>query len=121
MYVMSVNSNGIPSHNRHHSSVTSKPRRSRFRLLTILSSVLFFFLFLSVTLVKIDARGTEPSPAKPGEVTVIVTAGDTLWSIARDSGLDGSIQEAVFKIKARNGLTDSVIEPGQQLIVPVNR
>ncbi|AJY77074.1 LysM peptidoglycan-binding domain-containing protein [Paenibacillus beijingensis] len=120
MFVMSINSKGIQSHKRYHNPAKSNARKIRLRLLSFIAAALFFLLLLSVTLVRIDAQGVKPDPALPGEQIVVVTAGDTLWSIAKDSGLDGGIQEIIFKIKERNGLKNSVIEPGQQIIVPRN-
>lgn len=51
--------------------------------------------------------------------TVKVASGQSLWSIASDHGVAGaSTQDVVDWIRAQNGLDGSVIEPGQQLIVP---
>jgi len=56
-----------------------------------------------------------------GESIVVVSSGDTLWSIASqhyshlaDKGF------AVYLIKERNQLQSSVIMPGDKLILPVN-
>jgi nucleoid-associated protein YgaU len=55
------------------------------------------------------------------EVTalVTVTAGDSLWSIARSVEPDGDIGSVVGAIMELNGLTASEIHPGQRLRIPV--
>jgi LysM repeat protein len=60
-----------------------------------------------------SARGAEPA----GVYTV--EAGDTLWEIAAARTADGEdVRRTVMEIKAYNGLTSSLIVPGQELLVP---
>lgn len=47
---------------------------------------------------------------------VIVSNGDTLWSIA--SALDGNINENIFEIKKINNLNNCDIFVGQELLIP---
>jgi LysM repeat protein len=50
----------------------------------------------------------------------VVHAGDTLWEIAAERTADGrDVRDTVATIRAINRLTDSVIQPGQILEVPV--
>jgi LysM repeat protein len=42
---------------------------------------------------------------------------DTLWSIAA-ANYGGDPRGGVWKVKQRNGLSDSVLRPGQKLILP---
>ncbi len=47
---------------------------------------------------------------------ITVCEGDTLWSIAME--LNGNIKENIYNIKKVNGLTSSMIYPGQELKIP---
>jgi nucleoid-associated protein YgaU len=53
-----------------------------------------------------------------GESTVVVRAGDTLWSIA--SAVDGErdVRAVVDEIQALNGLRGAELVPGQTLLLP---
>ena len=48
--------------------------------------------------------------------TVVVSEGDTLWSIA--SSLEGNVRENIYIIKKINKLESSMIFVGQELSVP---
>ena len=47
---------------------------------------------------------------------IIVSEGDTLWSIA--SNLKGNVNENIYEIKKINNLKDSYIYVGQELLIP---
>lgn len=51
--------------------------------------------------------------------TAVVLSGQSLWDIAQDSGAR-DVAEAVAQIRELNGLEDSVVYPGQSLLVPVS-
>lgn len=53
---------------------------------------------------------------EPTYEKVIVSNGDTLWSIAKS--LDGNINENIFEIKKINNLNNSDIYIGQELLIP---
>lgn len=48
--------------------------------------------------------------------TIVVSAGDTLWSIA--SSLGDNVRENIYTIKEINNLDSSMIYVGQELLVP---
>lgn len=48
---------------------------------------------------------------------IIVSEGDTLWSIA--SKIDGDINKNIYEIKKINNLQSSIIYVGQELQVPI--
>lgn len=57
---------------------------------------------------------------RPPEIrTITVKPGDTLWGIAKETGIEGDIRETVYKIKELNKLGSSEIYAGTELIVPV--
>jgi LysM repeat protein len=47
----------------------------------------------------------------------VVRPGDTLWTIAA-SRYAGDPRAGVWKIRTRNGLSGSVLQPGQRLVLP---
>jgi LysM repeat protein len=52
--------------------------------------------------------------------TVVVGPGETLWDIAQRNDPDGDPRITVQRIADLNGLSDSIVQPGQQLRVPPN-
>lgn len=54
------------------------------------------------------------------ELRYTVKPGDTLWSIAVDH-YAGDPRDAIYRIDRRNHLRDSVIVPGQRLVLPSAR
>lgn len=52
--------------------------------------------------------------------TIEVEAGDSLWTLAADHGIDGlSTQETSDVIRERNGLDVALLQPGMELQVPL--
>ncbi len=88
------------------------------RLLPYAASVLLFLLIFSSFWGFSGASSSLITPAAEGELTITVTSGDTLWSIAGNSGLSNDIRRSVYMIKERNGLKDSDLQAGQTLIIP---
>ncbi|SPT53914.1 LysM domain [Actinomyces bovis] len=50
--------------------------------------------------------------------TAVVQSGQSLWDVAAATGA-ADVPEAVAQIRELNGLRDSVLQPGQRLLVPV--
>lgn len=79
-------------------------------LLTVIAVVFFLLLASGV------GAGSEVRPA----AMYVIQAGDTLWSIAeRRTPPGGDVRTTVFDIKRINQMTDSVIHPGDELLVPL--
>lgn len=84
------------------------------------AAVLVLFVLLaslaSVVLFTTASRADEPVTGPPP--TVVVEPGDTLWDVAarvmpeRDGGA------AVAELRRLNALRDSVVQPGEVLILP---
>jgi hypothetical protein len=53
--------------------------------------------------------------------TVTVQAGDTLWSVAARVAPHADPRDVVAEISSLNRLSSSVVEPGEQLVVPTLR
>ena len=64
-------------------------------------------------------QGSESGDAPLAYDTYTVVEGETLWSIANDVAGDGSsTRETLSTIQQLNGLSGSIVMPGQQLRVP---
>ncbi|MCF2942665.1 LysM peptidoglycan-binding domain-containing protein [Paenibacillus tarimensis] len=107
----------------HSKSVTAGRTSLRLswkvgRLLAAL--ILIIIIVTGFTLVHSNALGTHAEPAQPNELAVTVSTGDTLWSLAQSHAPEGAdIRQIVYLMKKRNLLTDSNLQPGDQIIIPV--
>lgn len=75
-----------------------------------------------LSLVFAACAGVVVATALSGPVetrTAVVLSGQSLWDIAQDTGAS-DVAEAVAQIRELNGLEDSVVYPGQSLLVPVS-
>lgn len=64
--------------------------------------------------------GSGKAADMPQYTEWVVQPGDTLWKVARShlpAGMD--IREYVFLIKKANGVSNSIIQPGEVLLLPV--
>lgn len=72
-------------------------------------------LLLAVSLlVGVMAR---PSGSAGRPVSYVVKPTDTLWSIATRY-YAGDPREGIWKLQRRNGLSGTIIAPGQRLVLP---
>jgi LysM repeat protein len=78
-----------------------------------------FVRLLAVALVVLVAWAVlaRTSEGAGPERSYVVRPGDTLWTIAV-SRYAGDPRTGVWKIRTRNGLSGSVIRPGQRLVLP---
>jgi len=89
-------------------------KRALFSIFVMFSIVMSFFLF------RVTASPSNMDELVEGEYIIAVHSGDTLWDIAkRHVEHKGDTSYGVFLIKSRNQLSSSLIEPGQQLIIPI--
>ena len=51
--------------------------------------------------------------------TIVVSAGDTLWSIALD--IEGDVKANIYDIKKINKLNNPIIYEGQELLIPIKK
>lgn len=96
--------------------------KSSFKSMSIkitLSMLLIVLVLVTTVFVKIEAR--EPISKIPAEheLSVVVGTGDSLWRLATTYYKDvEDTGYAVYLIKERNGINESVIYPGQTIILP---
>jgi len=81
--------------------------------------VLMFFVLLAslCSAVLFTTASRAESPAGPSRTTV-VQPHDTLWQIASRTSPDLEPYAAVAEIRRLNGLSGSVVHPGQTLVIP---
>ncbi|MDT0304713.1 LysM peptidoglycan-binding domain-containing protein [Streptomonospora wellingtoniae] len=88
---------------------------------SVLATALLAGLLLDVGTAGASAVGSAPaeSALREGEPsTVVVRDGDTLWSIAERVRPGDDPRSTVHEIVRVNGLSESEIEPGQELVMP---
>ncbi len=80
-------------------------------------------VLLSVSVV--DSLGSRPvlagdfTPMEPiATRSVVVDSGDSLWSIAAAAAPGTDPRETIHAIRQLNGLTTSMLQPGQVLLIP---
>jgi hypothetical protein len=93
--------------------LTRRGRAVLLALLVLLASVASAVLFTSAS--RADDPSGGPAP------TVVVRPGDTLWDIAARSMPRRDGQAAVTELRRLNDLRDYGVQPGEVLILPVER
>jgi len=86
--------------------------------LRLLRASALFLVWLTITggvfLSGSPVRGEVSQPA-----TVIVNNGDTLWGLAKNHAPRGiDIRHYLDEVLQKNGLTNMIIYPGQEIILP---
>ena len=74
-------------------------------------------LLVVLALILVWAVVAHSSEGSAGERTYVVRPYDTLWSIAA-AHYAGDPRESVWRLRRRNGLEGTVIQPGQRLVLP---
>lgn len=77
----------------------------------------FIGLILGLLLSRLFMNFAQAAEAKPAE-TVLVQAGDSLWSIAVEHGSGRDPLTYIYELKKVNGLTRSDLQVGQILTLP---
>jgi nucleoid-associated protein YgaU len=71
----------------------------------------------------LEGNGQAPAPiqsreATKGEITHIVAAGDTYWTIAKEKYDSGAYFKALYEHNRRQSPSATTLRPGMQLVVP---
>ena len=93
--------------------LTSRGRAAVFFLLAVVTLLL---VMIAVGGTSADASATKGGPAT---ASVVVQAGDSLWSIAKSLQPNGDPRSMMQTLAELNGLQGADLTPGQQLIVPI--
>jgi LysM repeat protein len=87
-------------------------------VLLFLFTMLVSVFAITFRIHEVLASGRELKNAET--VVYVVQKGDTLWSIAKETGFENlDIREIVHRIKQLNNLDSSTISPGDVLIIPI--
>ena len=91
----------------------------RGRLVLTIAVALATLMVGVLTALMWSTLAADPAEAGDGAgVTYVVTAGDTLWSIAAEVAGTGDVRAVMYEIKQANGLTGGAVVPGQVLDLP---
>ncbi|MUL43013.1 LysM peptidoglycan-binding domain-containing protein [Streptomonospora sp. PA3] len=87
---------------------------------TVLATAALAVLFTGAATAGASASGAPTETALSGQApaTVVVQDGDTLWDIAQRVRPGDDPRSTVHEIVRVNGLSESELEPGQELVMP---
>ena len=105
-------------------SARSTQARQPIRLTARGRAAVFFLLsVVTLLLILIAAGGTTADASAtaggPATASVVVQAGDSLWSISKSLQPNGDPRSMMQTLVELNGLKGGELIPGQQLIVPI--
>ena len=85
------------------------------------SRVLVLLVSVAVASFLLLASAVQATDGVRATAEVQVSAGDTLWEIASEVSEPGDdVRKVIHDIKRMNDLDNSIIRPGQVLVVPVD-
>jgi hypothetical protein len=90
--------------------------RGRAAIFFLLSVVTLLLVMIAVGGTSADASATKGGPAT---ASVVVAAGDSLWSIAKSLQPNADPRSMMQTLVELNGLQGADLTPGQQLIIPI--
>lgn len=94
------------------------PRQPRLSLVWVLAVA----SVACAAVVGLGALSGSVGPRVPDETTVVrVRAGESLWQLASRVAPDSETSAVVSRIRELNGIEDTVVHPGQPLVVPFER
>lgn len=106
-----ASASGINSRGNFQIHYSRRKRNGRYVKLTFIISIVVLFFYLICKSMPVT---TEQFYYQP----VIVRHGDTLWRLAKDTGINMDTHRLVQKIMAYNSLVNSTILPGQTIYIP---
>lgn len=64
------------------------------------------------------SAAADDEGAAAGTVTVVVSEGESLWSVVGDRAYDRDPRVVIDEVHTLNGMESSVVHPGQRLVLP---
>lgn len=122
---MYQNSQMLAQYNRGSAAVSIDPacklkkNRTYVRVMVFVISVVLLLFVGGTVSAWVGNDDAYAKSAAPAQAYVVVTQGDTLWSIASSHAAKGQdVRECVFQIKRLNNLKNVTIHEGQKLLLP---
>lgn len=85
--------------------------------LTVVATLLMILGIFTLTTAGAEASNEKVSAEV---IQIIVSPGDTLWSIAKAVNPSQDPRETIYEIKTMNALNSSQVFPGQVLTIPAD-
>lgn len=98
--------------------ISSHSSRSGDKRKIVKAKVLLTLFAIFAVVIGVNFAGGIEAYGSNTEMTVIVRAGDTLWSIAEKHYPKKDIREAVYRIQQINGLKSANLQTGTELKLP---
>lgn len=96
---------------RRRISYANRAKQQRMKLYIILAALAILF---TCSIAPLADTGVH-------EITITADAGDTLWSICKPYCPEGmDVRLFIDKVKYENGITNSCLEIGQEIVVPLD-
>lgn len=92
--------------------------RKAARRLTLRTAAVIALLVMTIGVAGFWGTSEANSSSRGEYHYIVVQEGETLWKIAQDTGINEDIRDVVIRIQQLNNLNQSVIHPGQRLLVP---
>ncbi|MGF9916597.1 LysM peptidoglycan-binding domain-containing protein [Paenibacillus ehimensis] len=122
---MYQNSQMLAQYNRSSAAVSIDPasklkkNRTYVRVMIFVISVTLLLFVGGTVSAWVGNDDAYAKGAAPAQSYVVVSQGDTLWSIASSHAAKGQdVREYVFQIKRLNNLKNVTIHEGQKLLLP---
>ncbi|KXS49716.1 cell division suppressor protein YneA [Halanaerobium congolense] len=112
--------NGLNSYIINYQGVKTKDRVGKsvfFKILAVLIAILVLIIIL-ISVFSLISSGENSSNFINHEIK----NGESLWSIASQyyNKSDVDLRKVIYKIKKINNIDSAVINPGRELIIPLN-
>jgi LysM repeat protein len=112
--------NGLNTYTINYQGVKSKTRQKKATFIKILSALIgiLFLSILFISLFSLIGFGENSNNFINHEIK----SGESLWSIASQyyNKNNVDLRKIIFEIKKINNIDSAVINPGRELIIPLN-
>jgi LysM repeat protein len=98
-------------------AVVQAPVRLTRRGRVVVFAALVLLAVAAVSTVAVASSAAPAGQSRP-PATMVVGAGDTLWTVATQVDPQADPRETIAELRRLNGLTGSTIEAGQELVLP---
>lgn len=108
------------NHSKNHHSLVKYSSKTRRKNMFYMFAVILFIIIFFASNQLLKSNGMKNRTEGVIYQAIVVEYGDTLWDIAKNSGLKIDTRELVMEIMKMNSLGNGSIHPGQTIYVPVS-